>query len=76
VYDVPGQRNANPRADQYQLETFAAAVRSFQPGQGGLVRSASGGTADDPVNTMHGIDSIYRKAGWKPREGDNDVRAS
>ena len=72
-------RNANAvadgaKTDQHQLETFAAAVRAFQPGQGGLVQSATGGTADDPVNTMHGIDSIYLKAGWKAREGDSGFR--
>jgi len=55
---------------EHQLRAFMRAVDKFQPGQGGLVQSESGGVADDPVNTMRAIDMIYVKGGMAVRKGD------
>jgi predicted dehydrogenase len=52
---------------EHQLESFVYAVRN-QP-EGGIARTPSGGTVDDPVGTMKMIDGIYEKSGLGIRHG-------
>jgi predicted dehydrogenase len=55
---------------EYQLRAFVKCVEQFhRDNKGGLAVTSTGGTADDPLNSMAAIDMVYEKAGLKPRQG-------
>jgi len=52
---------------EHQLLVFIECVQKQT--EGGLAKTRTGGTIDDPVNTMKMIDAVYEKSGLKKREG-------
>jgi len=52
---------------EYQLEVFLEAIKT-QP-EGGVAKTSTGGSVDDPIGTMELIDGVYEKSGLKKRTG-------